>query len=116
VIRSAALLAAVLWIGCGSEAPPYAPCEGASDCEAPSDACYDVTVEREDGTTGRASFCSRSCAAHDECPGDAACLALDPRPDRPICWERCERTSDCTAPLLCTAVSGAVGVNQVCMP
>jgi hypothetical protein len=101
---------------CGSEAPPYSACEGASDCEAPSDACYDVSVERDDGTTGRASFCSLGCTAHADCPLDGACLALEARPDLPICWARCTTTDECPSPLLCTMVTGAEGISTICMP
>jgi hypothetical protein len=115
-MRSLAWLALVGLCACGSEVPAYAPCEGSSECEAPSDACYDVTVEREDGTTARAAFCSRACERHEDCPGEAACLALEVRPDSPICWERCETSADCTSPLACTAVPGAMDVSRVCMP
>jgi hypothetical protein len=102
--------------GCGADVPPYAPCEGGDECEAPSDGCYDVTVQREDGSSARAAFCSAGCASHEDCPDDGACLALDAEPDVPLCWQRCERTSDCASPLLCTGVTGAAGVAQVCMP
>jgi hypothetical protein len=115
-MRSLAWLALVGLIACGSEVPPYAPCEGSSECEAPSDACYDVTVEREDGSEARAAFCSRACERHDDCPGEAACLGLEHGPDILICWERCETSADCTAPLACTEAIGDTGIDRVCMP
>lgn len=111
-----AVLALVLSVGCGADVPPYGSCEGSDECGGASDGCYDVTVQHEDGSAASASFCSAACEAHEDCPADGACLALEAEPMRPLCWARCEGSADCPSPLRCTPVTGAAGVAQVCMP
>ena len=110
-----AALALVL-LGCGSGAPPYAECVDDLDCGEPSDACYEVRLGRTDGTEATGAFCSATCASDAECPEGGACIALAGDPTGTFfCADRCVTAADCYAPFACTTIEG-VAAMQVCLP
>lgn len=110
-------LAAIASAGCYADAPTYAGCSDTIACASDADACFHVLVTRTDGSTGDASFCSRGCARHDDCPGDALCLQLvGDAASRLLCYETCVTSDDCYSPLVCTPTTGAPGDPSVCMP
>jgi hypothetical protein len=116
-VRAAALAFAFALSGCSPAAPPYAVCGDGLECEAPSDACYRVTLTRSDGTVGEARVCSLACTSDDECPDGGACLALEGDPTQTFfCVERCATSSECYAGLACTTVEGAAGTMRACLP
>lgn len=91
----------------------YASCRETDDCEPVADACY--TVAWDDGHGG---MCSRDCVDDQDCPGWAACYALEgDRTERSICYARCEANIDCRSGFRCTnAIIGDTIVDSICMP
>ncbi len=102
---------------CSGDAPMYASCGDGVECDAPADGCWHVDLVRTDGSTGEGALCTARCESDSDCPGDAACLALEGDPEGTfLCWSRCAAPEDCYVRLRCTEVEGAAGVERICLP
>ena len=100
--------------------PPYEVCDFNSDCDpVTTDGCFDVTVD--DGlTVSSSAICSLICDSDLDCPDSAvtflpgACIAFFF--EDPICYERCEFSTDCPAGFDCLDAAGDFVFDPVCLP
>jgi hypothetical protein len=107
-----------LFLACGSEERnTFEYCENSAECIAPADDCWEVELERLDGSMGRSSICSHECSTDGDC-GDGTCLALVGDPSAIyLCYARCGVGVQCAVGTRCTELQDApAGSEYACLP
>lgn len=93
--------------------PIYDPCFSTSECDAYSDACWEITIDYGDAIVTDA-MCSVSCIDDLDCPYGGYCLSIGG--ERPICYQPCYDDFDCAHGFSCIDTVSALSIDPVCLP
>lgn len=93
--------------------PIYDPCYSTSECDAYSDACWEVSIDYGDGIATDA-MCSVQCIDDLDCPYGGLCMSLGG--ETPICYQPCIDDFDCAGGFACIDTAGPRSFDAICLP
>ena len=107
-----------LFAACAAEdRNTYEYCEESSQCVVEADACWEVSLERADGSMARSSLCTQECTSDADC-GGGVCLSLVGDPGETyLCYASCGVGESCEVGTRCTMlVDAPSGREYACFP